>query len=91
MRQSEIIEHQVRSAAQPAAAEGPPGIRPQAGSVVNQDGNWPAFWNPETRLWGSIDSATSDVEKAQSRARLVAHQHAVMCQAHFESRKDKAD
>jgi hypothetical protein len=52
VRQSEIIEHQVRSAAQPAAAEGPPGIRPRAGSAVNQDGKWPAFWNPERRLWG---------------------------------------
>jgi hypothetical protein len=41
-RQAEIMEHQMRSAAQPAT--GPPGIRPRAGGAVSQIGGWSEFF-----------------------------------------------
>ena len=65
-RQAEIMEHQMRSAAQPA--EGPPGIRPRAGGAVSQIGNWSTFF-------GARDVTES---QEQARARSVAHQPTVM-------------
>jgi hypothetical protein len=49
--QSEMLEHQVRVAAQP---EGPPGVRPRSQGLMNQLHRWPAQWGLEDKRLGRV-------------------------------------
>jgi hypothetical protein len=51
VRGSEMLEHQVRVAAQPG---GPPGIRPRTQGLVNQLHRWPAQWGLEDKRLGRV-------------------------------------
>jgi hypothetical protein len=84
-RQAEIMEHQMRSAAQPTA--GPPGIRPPAGGAVSQIGGWSEFFGARSVAESQEQTRARSValgarivaeSQEQARARSVAQQQTVM-------------